>query len=206
MGLKSTLKTKNRMKNKIITQTKRLFFFFSLIFSFPLASTISYAHCPLCTIGVGAAAAGAVWLGVSKLVVALFIGAFGVSIGWWFGRVINDKIGNKIKFQFGLIVLASFLLTVIPLLPIFSQDYPLYLNLFGEYDTLFHNLYMIDLAIITSILGGIIVMISPYISRKIISLRKGKIVNFQGTIITLILLLIIGGIIQLLIMVRYGGI
>lgn len=201
----------SNFKNKI----KRVFFFFSLIFSFPLASSITYAHCPLCTIGAGAAAAGAVWLGVSKLVVALFIGAFGVSMGWWFGRVINNKLnikyGKRLSKRinttvFILVVIASFLLTVIPLLPIFSQDYPLYVYIFGDYGTLLHNLYMIDLAIITSILGGIIVMISPYISKKIIELRHGQIVSFQGTIITLILLLIAGGVIQLLTMVKYGGI
>ena len=39
------------------------------------------AHCPLCTVGAGAAAAGAIWLGVSKVVVALFIGGFAMSMG-----------------------------------------------------------------------------------------------------------------------------
>ena len=42
------------------------------------------AHFPLCTIGAGAAAGAAVWLGVSKVVVALFIGGFAMSMGMWF--------------------------------------------------------------------------------------------------------------------------
>ena len=65
------------------------FFIFPVLTIF-LAKLIS-AHCPLCTIGAGAAAAGAVWLGVSKVVVALFIGAFAMSMGMWFPKIIKKK-------------------------------------------------------------------------------------------------------------------
>ena len=46
---------------------------FSVAFIF-LVRNVS-AHCPLCAMGAGAAAVGAVWLGISKVVVGLFIGA-----------------------------------------------------------------------------------------------------------------------------------
>ena len=85
------------MKNKLI-------FLLPLITIF-LIETIS-AHCPLCTIGAGAAAAGAVWLGVSKVVVALFLGGFAMSMGMWFARVLDKKkrfirYQRRIKVTFG---------------------------------------------------------------------------------------------------------
>lgn len=43
----------------------------------------TFAHCPLCTIGAGAAAVGAAWLGVSYMVIGVFLGAFGLAIGLW---------------------------------------------------------------------------------------------------------------------------
>ena len=36
------------------------------------------AHCPLCTAGAAVAVGGAAWLGVSKIIIGLFIGAFAV--------------------------------------------------------------------------------------------------------------------------------
>ncbi len=38
-----------------------------------------------------AAAAGAIWLGVSKVVVALFIGGFAMSMGMWFSKIIKKN-------------------------------------------------------------------------------------------------------------------
>ena len=72
------------MKNKL----------FSLLFAIPLIILLSknaMAHCPLCTIGAGALGAGAIWLGVSSVVVALFIGAFAMSMGMWFARIIKKQ-------------------------------------------------------------------------------------------------------------------
>ena len=39
------------------------------------------AHCPLCTAGIMAVAGGATYFGVNKVVIALLVGAFGVSTG-----------------------------------------------------------------------------------------------------------------------------
>ena len=77
---------------------------FSLLFAIPLIIFLSksvMAHCPLCVVGAGAAGAAAMWLGVSKVVVALFIGAFAMSIGIWFSIIIKNIscpiISNKRK-------------------------------------------------------------------------------------------------------------
>lgn len=157
------------------------------------------AHCPLCTAGAGVAAAGAVWLGVSQIVVALFIGGFGVSMGMWFSRLIKKKY---IIYQGALIVIASFLLTVLPLLPIITNEhnvFPFYVSLFGEYGSLFNKTYLFDYSLMSSLLGGFLVFISPKVSRGISKIRNGKKMPFQGTLITLLMLVVAGGIIQLLI-------
>lgn len=150
------------------------------------------AHCPLCTIGAGAVAGGAVWLGVSKLVVAMFLGAFAMSMALWFSRIVKKQY---IPFQKTIIFLAVFLTTLIPLLPFFKAVGPLYLSFMGEYGTT----YAVNYSLATSLLGAVIVFVSPFISKKITKIRKGKIIPFQGVMITLISLIIIGGIMQVLV-------
>lgn len=150
------------------------------------------AHCPLCTIGAGAAAGAAVWIGISKVVVALFIGAFAMSMGMWFS---NLKFFRKkyIPFQKYLIILVVFLTTLLPLLPLFSAIGPLYVPFTGEYGTT----YVLDYSIVTGIFGGLIVLSSPGISRSLTKIRKGKMIPFQGITITFLLLIMTGGIIQI---------
>jgi len=171
---------------------KKLLFAALPIFSVALAGTAS-AHCPLCTIGVGAAAAGAVWLGVSKVVVALFIGAFAMSMGMWFARVL-DKKWKRIPFQYGLVVIGVFLATVIPLSPIVKSLGPLYLSFIGEYGTT----YAFDYSLASSFLGGIITFFSPKLNKKIREKRNGKGIPFQGVLLTLLLLGIAAVIIQII--------
>lgn len=160
---------------------------FLLIFS-GLAS----AHCPLCTAGAGAAAAGAAYLGVAKPVLGLFIGALGVSTGWWFAKKIPEKY---LPYQKGIFVLASFLLTVVPIMPITGEQKAFFIGLYGSCGSILHNTYMYDLSLMTSIIGGVIVTLSPLISGKITEIR-GKHINYQGIIVTFVTLMILGLIIQ----------
>lgn len=150
------------------------------------------AHCPLCTIGAGAAAAGAVWLGVSKVAVVLFIGAFAMSMGMWFSKIIKKRY---IPFQKTSIVLVIFLTTLLPLLPLFTAIGPLYLSFIGEYGTT----YAINYSLASGLFGGFIVLSSPFLSKKITDFRNGKIIPYQGMMLTLSTLLITGGLIQILI-------
>ena len=147
------------------------------------------AHCPLCIIGAGAAGAGAIWLGVSKVVVALFIGGFAMSMGMWFARIPKKRY---IPFQKTLIIAIVFLTTVLPLIPLFKAIGPLYLSFIGEYG----KTYAFNYSLASSLLGGLLVFISPAISKKLTKARKGKIIPFQGTILTLSLLIILGIFIQ----------
>jgi len=163
---------------------------------FVLLSNNVYAHCPLCTLGIVAAAGGATWLGVNQVVIGLFVGGFAISIGWWVSRLIKR---TYFPFQKSAIILASFILTVIPLLPFMNGFYPLYISFFGDYGSLFNRTYLVDTFLIGSVLGGIIVSIGPWLSNQITRLRNNKIIPFQGVILTLLLLIIVGGLIELLI-------
>jgi len=144
------------------------------------------AHCPLCTITAGAAAAGGVWLGVSKSVIGLLIGAFAMSMGMWFSRIPKKRY---IPFQKTLIITIIFLITVLPLLPIFSSVTGIGVDLFGDYGTLLNRTYVVDKSLLSSFLGGLIVFISPILNRKIKE-KTSKSIPFQGIILTFLILII----------------
>ena len=161
---------------------------FLAFFTIFLAKTIS-AHCPLCTIGAGAAGVGAMWLGVSKVVVALFIGAFAMSMGMWFAKIPKKRY---IPFQKTLIIAIVFFTTVLPLIPLFKAIGPLYLSFIGDYGAT----YAVNYSLASSFLGGLIVFISPSLSKSLTKIRKEKMIPFQGAILTLSILIIFGILIQ----------
>lgn len=162
---------------------------FLLIFS-----GIASAHCPLCTAGAGAAAAGAAYLGVAKPVLGLFIGALGVSMGWWFAKKIPKEY---IPYQKEAVIVASFVLTVVPILPIIGQQKAFFIGLYGGYGSLLHNTYMYDVSLLTSVIGGAVVTLSPRISGKITDIR-GKHIDYQGILVTFAALIVLGLVIQLI--------
>src|SRR3989344_4609443 len=171
--------------------------FFLLFFSLALVKN-AYAHCPLCTVGAAAAAGGAAWLGVSKIVIGVFIGAFAISIGWWISNLIKKQY---VPFQRPLIILFSFATTVFPLLglEIMRSNYPLLVSFFGDYGSLFNRRYIINLFFIGSIIGGFIVSLTPWLSRRITIIRNGKMLPYQGILLTFALLVISSTIIEVLI-------
>ena len=166
------------------------------IFIFPVLTVLAIflvkqvsADCPLCTVGAAAAGAGAIWLGVSKVVVALFVGAFAMSMGMWFSKIPKKKY---IPLQKTAIIAIVFLTTVLPLIPLFKAIGPLYLSFIGEYG----KTYVVNYSLASSALGGILVLSSPKLSKTLTKLRKGKLIPFQGTILTLSLLIILGILVQ----------
>jgi len=173
----------NMKKNKL----------FFLLFAIPLIIFLSknvMAHCPLCVVGAGAAGAAAMWLGVNKVVVALFLGAFAMSMGMWFARIIKKKY---IPLQNFLIVALIFFTTVLPLMPLFKALGPLYFSFIGDYGTT----YVFNYSLAGSFFGGLIVLSTPSISKAITKKRNNKILPFQGTLLTLALLIIVGILIQI---------
>lgn len=164
------------------------------VFFISLAGIVS-AHCPLCTVGAGAAAAGAVWLGVSKVVVALFIGAFAMSMGMWFARILDKKERKYIPFQYSIILVGVFLLTLLPIIPVVKAVGPLHLSFIGDYG----KTYALNYSLVASLLGAAITFVSPPLNKKIKDLRNGKGIPYQGILITFLLLSISGVIIQLIV-------
>ena len=171
---------------------KKQFFLFPLLFLFSI--NLAKAHCPLCTVGAAVAAGGAAYLGVDSIVIGLIIGAFAVSMGWWISRLIKKKI---MPFQKTAIILLSFITTVIPLKPLLSEIKSIPIYWVGSYGSLFNRTYIFDAFLFGSIIGGFIVCITPWISKKI-SERRGKMMPYQGIILTLSLLMLIGIIMQVL--------
>ena len=174
---------------------KKSFFILVFILVFIFLSYNVMAHCPLCTIGAGAAAAGAVWLGVQKVAVAVLIGGFAMSMGMWFARLIKKR-WNYFKGQDWVVIMGVFLLTVLPLLPIIGQTTGFYFNLGGSYGSLMNRTYVLNLSLFSSLLGGIIVYFSPPLSKRITKLRGNKMIPFQGIILTIFLLIVAGGIVH----------
>ncbi len=174
------------------------FFLISLLVFSILAFPV-LAHCPLCTAGAAFVAGGAVVFGVHRMVIGVFIGAFAVSMGIWFGRAIKKKF---MPFQKTAIVLVSYLLTILPIWPFLKDSHPLLLNLIGDYGSLLNRTYMIDYFIAGSIIGSFIVIIAPFLSEKITSIRNGKHTPFQGIVLTFLLLITAGILLQLMLHVE----
>jgi hypothetical protein len=150
--------------------------------------------------GAAAAAGGAMWLGVSGTVVALFIGAFAVSMGLWIGRIIKKQY---IPHQTAWITLVSFATTALPVLPFMMSgtpgDYiPIFISWAGEYGSLLNRTYLINIPLIATLVGAGIVLAAPWMSRKITDLR-GETLPYQGVSLTLIILIISATALQLII-------
>ena len=108
---------------------------------FSISSTTVIAHCPLCTAGAAFVAGGAAVLGVHRMVIGVFIGAFAVSMGIWLGRAIKKKF---MPLQKTIIVLFSYLLTVFPIRPLLKDLHTFLISLYGDYGSLFNMTYLID--------------------------------------------------------------
>ena len=153
-----------------------------------LAPSVS-AHCPLCTAAVGAAAISAKYYGLNVSIIGLLIGAFGISTGLWIGLKINKEF---FKFQFPIIVLASFFLTVIPLLYISNDSIYFPLLLVGEAGSILNKVYWVNNVLLGSVIGGLVTLFAYY-SHIYIKKINGKVLfPFQGIALTLAFLFVSG--------------
>ncbi len=153
----------------------------SLAAAAALTPSFAQAHCPLCTVGAGAAAGTAAYFGVGASVLGAFIAAFAVAVGLWFARVVPKKV----PLQTPLIVGSSLLLTVLPLNPLLAAYKPLYLPFVGVYGTtLALNTYLIGAGV-----GAAILLVSPRVSDWLTELRENKL-PYQTMALTFVLLLL----------------
>ncbi len=151
------------------------------------------SHCPLCTIGAGAAAVGASWLGIGDGPIGIFIGAFAIALGLWIARIVKKQYIPGQKY---VITALSFVTTVFPLLPMMKQYSSYYLYIMGDYGSLLNRTYSWNMFLLGAVIGGVIVIIAPLASKKITDLR-GKMSPYQGLIINFAMLLLVSLVIEL---------
>jgi len=156
----------------------------------------AFAHCPLCTAGAGIGALIAKELGMKSSVIGIWIGGFSVALGWWLANLVGSRVGQNRLIVDVISILISFLSIVLPLKLYFYETGSFYLYLFGDYGSLFNRTYVYDKFLLGAIVGGIIILISPSISKKLIQLRQGKIFPYQGLIINFALMILISIIFQ----------
>lgn len=155
---------------------------FLALSGFLLIPKISLAHCPLCVAGAGFLAVLAASLGVSTVVVGIFIGAFSLALGFWVAKMIKKKY---FQAQDALVIAVIFLSTVWPIMPFIVHYGPFYVPFIGEYGTT----YTINLFVLGSIIGALLLFVAPYAS-KFLTQKTGKRIPYQGLIMTFILLVI----------------
>lgn len=160
----------------------------AIILLFAASSISAHAHCPLCTAAVGTAAVSAKYLGVDTTVIGLLIGAFGVSTG----LMLALRLKNYFKFQFSAIVVASFLLTVVPLMYISDESIYFPALLFGASGSALNKVYWVNKILLGSVIGGIASLLA-YIVHVNVKRTRGKVLfPFQGIVFTMASLLVFG--------------
>jgi hypothetical protein len=179
--------------DKDIIMKKIIAIIFTLLF-FAFAKP-ALAHCPLCTAGAGLAAVAASWLGVSTAPIGVFIGAFAVALGLWISRIIKK---DYIPKQMIVLVVFSFLTTVLPLIPLMPGYSSIYISIGGDYGSFLNRTYLINLFLAGAILGGVLLFVAPMISKKITAWRNDRMFSYQGLIITFSLLAVMAAILEFL--------
>jgi hypothetical protein len=154
-----------------------------------LSATPVYAHCPLCTGAVGIVAVSMQYYGIDTSVIGMFIGAFAISTGLWFGRKIKKEY---IRYQLPLIVLTSFILTVIPMMVIDGGYITFPLLLFGEPGSLLNKIYWMDKILFGSAVGAVTTLFAFGTHNRIKKSRGRVLFPYQGLVLTLMLLGIAG--------------
>jgi hypothetical protein len=156
--------------------------FLLIVFFSPI---IVFAYCPLCVAGTGVLVIAGYELGVKKIVMGLLIGGLAVVFGEWLNKLIKRKIFKGQEF---LVIVLTFILTYLPVKSLISDYF--YFTITNQ-----DHFVMIDKSLLSGIFGGLLVYLAPFIS-KFITQKRGKTILFQRIIVTLILLIIFGLILQ----------
>ncbi len=176
---------------------KKLSLFFILLTAFVIVPQKVFAHCPLCTAGAGVIAAVALAIGVKIEVVGILVGAFAAALGFYLANRVKRQ---RFRGQKWVIVVAVFLVTIVPMLPfMYAEPYPLVIYWFGELGSLFNSVYLIDRFIVGSITGAIAMALSPKLSEALTKWRSDKRYPYQSLTVTLSLLIVLALIIQFLV-------
>ncbi len=163
--------------------------FLASIAAFSMMSNPAYAHCPLCAGAVGMVAASAKYYGMDASIVGLFGGAFAVSTGILFAQKVKKRY---VDFQFPAIVLLSFILTIIPLAFIRTEDIFIPLLLFGETGAVFNRIYWIDKLVFGALISLPVTLLAFWLHNYAKKVNGRVLFPYQGIAFTLALLSIAG--------------
>ncbi|OIO20390.1 MAG: hypothetical protein CO029_02500 [Candidatus Magasanikbacteria bacterium CG_4_9_14_0_2_um_filter_41_10] len=166
---------------------------YGIIALFTLIPTAAKAHCPLCTVGAGALAVGASYIGVSTYVVGIFLGAFALALGIWMSRIVKKEY---ISYQKQILTVVIFLSTLLPLIPLLQDYTSINIYWFGTYGTFFNKTYLIHKFLVGSSIGAVLMFISPAISLRVSKIKQRRLFPYQGIVITFVLLFLASLIMQ----------
>lgn len=153
-----------------------IFFVLIIVNLFPLIS----AHCPLCTAGAVGGIGIARYLGVDDSIVGIFIGAFIVSTALWFNKWLLKK-GKNFPLQETILMIASFLLLVIPLYTAgIITDFEMVKSMPEHHSVLGMGIYGIDKLFLGIIVGSIFVWMAFTFSDAIKRKRGSILWPYQG--------------------------
>ena len=150
-----------------------------------VAPSLAHAHCPLCTAGAGILAVVAASLGVPALIISTLLGGFALAMGLWIAPLITKKY---FRYQDAVLAWLIYLSTVVPLWPLLREYKTLYAPYIG-FDKYAEKI-PVDVYIVGVILGALVLLVAPSISKKVTALKGEQLIPFQGIAITFILLVV----------------
>jgi hypothetical protein len=140
-----------------------------------------HAHCPICTGAVGIVAASAQIYGVDATIVGLLVGVFALSMGMWMAGRMKT---HYFKGQYWVVTGAVFLLTIIPLMFMSTDNIYLAALWFGEPGTLLNRVYWVDKLFAGSLLGGITGLAASGLHHSVKKLKGRVLFPYQGVAFT----------------------
>lgn len=157
------------------------------------------AHCPLCTAAAGAGVAVARFYGVDDSIVGLLLGAVIVSSALWFGKWMKKK-DYGIKIPGFILVIASFLIFAVPFYYAgLITNFDMVKSMPEHHSMLGLGVFGIDKLLFGMILGSLVIWgvfsFSDHITKK----RGKRLLDYQGLIFMLAVLVIFSGILYLII-------
>lgn len=151
-----------------------------ILLSFILFIKPVFAHCPLCTAATGAAVAVTRWYGIDDLAVGSFIGAFVISTGLWFNKILKKRNKGKEYIPFQSVVLV--ILVLISTIMSFS--------LTGLTTSSYFIFFGIDKLIMGTLFGSGMTLFAFWFSKFLRKNMGRTILPFQSIVLTLTFLIV----------------
>ncbi len=134
------------------------------------------AHCPLCTAAVGTGLIITRSMGIDDSLIGVWIGAFIISTGLWLNKFLAKRF-RVIPFQKSIILVAFFLLTIVPFY-------------FTGLITFQSTMFGVDKLLFGTVLGSALTLIGFGASKVIRNSDNKPFIPFQSIALTVAVLII----------------